>query len=72
MDRLVGNAPETRVQFPATAVFFALFGQFIFTHPFLLSSFFASLSYRCTFFASINSFIGGYGSCTEKGIFCSF
>jgi len=61
-----------RVRFPATAVFLALFGQFLFSRLYLLSSSFASLYYWCMCFAVIISFIGGNGSwtpfCTEKGL----
>jgi hypothetical protein len=50
------------VQFPATAVLFALFDQILFLAPLLTELFLCSLFYKRMFFAFINSFIGSYGS----------
>jgi hypothetical protein len=51
-----------RARFPATAVFFALFGQFSFLAPLLPELFLCFPFLLMHVFALKNSFIGGYGS----------
>jgi len=65
-----------RVRFPATAIFFAFFGQISFLEPLFPELFLCLLFYWCMCFALIIIFIGGYGSwtplCTEKVLFWPF